>query len=918
MLIGRESEQQTINRLLSGARVGQSGVLVLVGEPGIGKTSLLDLATEQATGHAEGMLVLRAFGSEQEQNVPFAGLHQLFAPVLPTLERLPAPHGDTLAVALGLREGRVAGRFAVGVAILGLLTHLADQSSLLVAVDDAHFWDSSSSEALAFAGRRLLVDRIAVVVSSRNEESPLLEAGLDTLPVRGLSLTAVQALLARQGRTAVSPELARRLHATTRGNPLAVVELARDVEALNRISPEAPLPVPEAIGRSFVRRVSALDAATQQLLLVAAVADGDLGVTMRAASTLGRPGGGVAAELGLAAAEQADLVRLSPGRIAFQHPLIRAGVYATAEPDERRRTHRAVATALPEGDLERRAWHLGEATIGVDDAVADLLEVVGLRCHARGAHAVSATAFERAALLASSVERCAPRLLAAGRAAWLAGQVSRAEVLLARAIQMTTEPSLQAEIAGVRGNIALRSGSLESARSVLTEAAADLAGSDPDAATVLLSDAVSACLYLADASTGLDLARRIDDLRDRCTSDQARIQGNLSAGIAQVLAGEVGATTRIAAAVEEVLTLADVPDDQVRPAWMVLGPLFLRQSETGGSLAEHTVADLRKRCALVTLPTLLFHTARHDATTDRWEAAVTGYDEGITLARETGQSTDLAMCLAGLAWLQARMGREEPARRNAAEAIELALRHHVHFGRVWASFALGELELALGRAEEAVTQFELLLRFLGDIGFRDVDLSPEPELAEALCHLGRNDEADSVAQSFFARAAVKSQPWSMARAERARGLVGGEAGEAHFLRALELHEATPDSFEHARTQLAYGAVLRRERRRVDARPLLRSALATFDRVGAHPWADAAAVELAATGETPHRRGHSELDLLTSQEMQIARHLGGGRTTREAAAAMFLSPKTVEYHLRHVYTKLGIGSRAELSSLVMRR
>ncbi len=914
MIIGREDEQQTIDRLLSGARTGQSGTLLLVGEPGIGKTSLL----EHATDHAEGMLVLRAFGSEQEQNVAFAGLHQLLSPVLSTLARLPAAHGDTLAVALGLREGQVGGRFAVGVALLDLLTHLADESSLLVAVDDAHLWDSSSAEALGFVGRRLLVDRIAVVVSSRNEASPLLEAGLDTLKVRGLDQTAVQALLTREGGAPASPELARRLHATTRGNPLAVVELARDVEALNRISPEAPLPVPEAISRSFLRRVSALGIATQQLLLVAAVADGDLRVTTQAASLLAGQGAGPSLEVELAEAEGADLVRISPGRISFQHPLIRAAVYSTADPHERRRTHHAVAQALPEGDLERRAWHLGEATVGVDDAVADLLDAVGLRCHARGAHAVSATAYERAALLASSADLSAPRFLAAGRAAWLAGQVPRAQTLLARATQMTADPSLKAEIDGVRGNIALRSGSLESARSVLTEAASELAAPDPDAATLLLSDAVYACLYLADANAGLDLARRIDELLGRCTSDQTRIQGNLSAGMALVLAGEGGGTQRITAAVQDVLTLPDVPDDQVRPSWMVLGLLFLRDSGAGRSLAEDDVAQLRQRCALVNLPTLLSHAARYDSSTDRWDAAVAGFDEGITLARETGQSTDLTMCLAGLAWLQARMGRETLARRHAAESMELSRRHHIRMCEVWALFALGELELALGRAEEAVTRFEMLLRFLDDIEFRDVDVAPAPELAEALCHLGRNDDAVRVAEAFLVRAAVKSQPWSMARAERALGLVGGLEGQAHFLRALELHEATPDSFEQARTQLAYGAVLRRERRRVDARPLLRAALATFDRLGAHPWADRAGVELAATGETPHRRGHDELDLLTAQEMQIARLLGEGRTTREAAAAMFISPKTVEYHLRHVYTKLGIGSRAELSALVVGR
>jgi DNA-binding CsgD family transcriptional regulator len=587
-------------------------------------------------------------------------------------------------------------------------------------------------------------------------------------------------------------------------------------------------------------------------------------------------------------------------------------VYAAAEPEERRRAHRAVASTLPPGDVERRAWHLGEATVGIDDEVADLLELVGERCLARGAHAVSATAFERAALATSREESAARRFLAAGRAAWLAGQVERAEELLSRASRSAVADALTAEIDGLRGDIALRAGSVERAREVLVGAASVLDTTDPDAAVALLGDAMTASHYLADAAAGVEIVGLIDRALPRCRTSRARILGELSAGIGQVLAGHPDGPERIRRAVDEA-PAPDDPDDQVRPAWTVLGPLFLRESGRGRDLAEQVATALRRRCALVTLPTLLFHIARHDATTDRWEQSVTEYSEGITLARETGQSTDLTLCLAGLAWVQARRGREEEARRHASEAAELAQRHQIHLARICAAFAMGELELALGRPEAAVAELQGLSEFLAEVGFQDVDLSPEPELAEALHHLGRTEEAVAVALSFHGRARAKSQPWSLARAERACALCEGGAGEARFRRALELHGATRDGFELARTELAFGAVLRRERRRVDARPVLRSALATFNRLGAMPWAEIAAVELAATGEAPLRAGEDELGQLTSQELQIARLLGDGRTTREAAAALFLSPKTVEYHLRHVYTKLGIASRAELAA-----
>lgn len=902
MLIGREYEQQTIERLLAGARVGRSGALLLVGEAGIGKTSLVEHSVAAATG----MRILRASGVESEQHVPFAGLHQLLSSILATTAGLPGPHRETLSVALGLQPGHVAGPFDVGVALLGLLSRLAEEEPSLLAVDDAHLWDRSSSAALAFAGRRLIVDRIALLVSSRPADTPLLDAGLETLSIQGLDADAVRGLLlSRDAGAAATDELADRLHAATLGNPLAVTELVGDIEDLLRVSPESPLPVPEALGRSYLRRVRALDPVTQDMLLVAAVANGDLGVTSRAASALG------IRRTGFQTAEEAGLVHLGPGTVRFQHPLVRAALYGAAAPEARRRAHRAVARTLPAGDVERRAWHLAEATVGIDDEVADLLHAVGERCLTRGAHAVSATAFERAALSTSREGRAAQRFLAAGRAAWLAGQVSRSEELLARASRLALAPGLRAEIDGLRGDIALRTGSVLRARDVLVAAAEHLGPTDPDAAVTLLGDAVTACHYLADGRAALGVVDLIDGALPRCRTSRARILGDLGAGIGQVLAGHPGGPDRIRRAVDAVQAVAEV-GDQMRPAWTVLGPLFLRESGRGRDLAEQAATALRRRCALVTLPTLLFHVARHDATTDRWEQSVTEYAEGITLARETGQTTDLALCLAGLAWVRARTGREEAARRDAAEATTLATRHHIHLARICAAFAIGELELALGRPDAAATELQSLCGFLTGIGFQDVDFSPEPELAEALHHLGRAEEAIAMARDFHARARVKSQPWSLARAERAMALGEGPGAETRFRTALDLHAATRDGFELARTELALGAALRRERRRVDARAPLRSALATFNRLGARPWAETAALELAATGETPLRAGDDELDQLTSQELQIARLLGEGRTTREAAGALFLSPKTVEYHLRHVYTKLGIRSRAELA------
>jgi DNA-binding CsgD family transcriptional regulator len=330
---------------------------------------------------------------------------------------------------------------------------------------------------------------------------------------------------------------------------------------------------------------------------------------------------------------------------------------------------------------------------------------------------------------------------------------------------------------------------------------------------------------------------------------------------------------------------------------------------------NRTIVRMREQAALGSLPHLLMQIARDAATADRWEDAEASYLEAIRLARETGQSTDYAVCLAGLAILNARRGRAQECRDNVAAAADVARRNHIRLASFWLELAQGDLAAGAGDAAAAARHYEALEAALAGTGLADPDQSCAPELVEAYAHLGRADDARRLAEEFAARARAKGQPWSLARAERALALCGsGDEAARHFRAALELHARTPDVYETARTQLALGSGLRRERQRVEARPALRSAMATFERLGATPWADRAAQELAATGETVRRRESDPVDLLTPQERQIAQMLASGRTTREAAAALFISPKTVEYHLRHVYLKLDIRSRSALADL----
>jgi len=339
----------------------------------------------------------------------------------------------------------------------------------------------------------------------------------------------------------------------------------------------------------------------------------------------------------------------------------------------------------------------------------------------------------------------------------------------------------------------------------------------------------------------------------------------------------------------------------------------LREGGPHRSLLERVLSSARERAAIGALPFVLNLIARDQATTDRWALAEASYGEAIELARESDQQIQLVLGLAGLAWLDARRGREPECRAVAAEALRISDQLGLPFQEIWATAALGELELGLGDAAGAVERFEHQRGLLDDLGITDVDLSPAAELVEAYLRLGQRDAAAACAAEFSAAASAKGLPWPLARAARCQGLLAGEADLAdHFEQALRWHAETPDAFELGRTHLAYGERLRRSRNRTLAREQLRGAVELFERLGARPWAERARVELAATGETLRRRDPTTIDELTPQELRIAFELAAGRTIRETAAALFLSPKTIDYHLRHVYQKLDIHSREELA------
>jgi len=904
MLVGRERELERIERALESARSGASATLALVGEAGIGKTALLDHAAE----HAAGMRVLRARGIESEAQIPFAALLELLRPALVMLDQIPEPQAVALEGALALRRGPSQERFAVGAATLSLLAAYAEEGPVAVLVDDAHWLDGSSAQALLFAFRRLVADPIAVLIAVREGDPSLLDgADLPTLHVGGLTSGEAATLLG-----GLSPAAAERLHGATAGNPLALIELAADALDVALTPEGAPVLVSARISDAFLRRLGELDDSARRALVLAATSDsGDLPMLGRAADRLG-------IDLGtLAVAESGGLVTLKPGSVEFRHPLARSAIYAAAPIEERRAAHRALAAALPDRDVDRRAWHLAAAAVGTDDAASAALEQAGERSRDRSSYATASAAFERAARLARDGERRARLLLEAAEAGWNAGLADRAGALLEEAAACTTDPATGVAIDHLSGHITARRGPVMRAYEILTAAATR---ADPDRAVVMLAEAVAAAFAAGKPAEMLWAAERAHAALTDDASVRSRFMAEIALGMALVLGGDAAAG---AEALHQGVVLADsapeLKDDVPLLSWVTLGPLFLRKANVGRAALAEALHTARARAALGELPFVLLLLARDQATSDRWAVAEATYDEGIALARETDQRTDLVLGVSGLAWLQARRGREDETRALAAEAIQLADELGARLGELWAHAALGELALGLGDAAQAAEQFEDQRRLLRELGITDVDLSPAAELVDAYVRLGRGNDAELVSSQFMTAAEAKAQPWSLARALRSLGLVASDADHAEqFERALRLHEHTPDGFETARTRLAYGQRLRRARNRVLAREQLRLAVEAFERLDARPWAEQARAELAATGETLRRRDPSTVDELTPQELQIALLLAGGRTTREAAATLFLSPKTIEYHLRHVYLKLDVHSREELADALAAR
>ncbi|GAA1076095.1 AAA family ATPase [Kitasatospora arboriphila] len=890
MLYGRAGEQAQVRALLAAARGGRSGALVLRGEAGIGKTALLDAAARDAGDFR----IVRAAGIEYEAELPFAGLHLLLAPALDRLDALPGPLRRALQGAFGLADTSPGDRLLLGLAAQHLLAELAAEQPLLCLVDDAQWLDSASAEALLVAARRLREEGVVLLFAARDGEGTFPAGGLPELRPAPLGPADAERLLP----AALDPAVRRRVLAEAHGNPLALTELPA---ALGTDTAGGPLPLPGRLRLAFHGRLTRLPAATQTLLLVAATEEtGDAATVLTAAAALG------AGPADLPPAEQDGLVRADDTRIAFHHPLLRNAVLQRAPLDQRIAVHRALAGAL---DGDRRTWHLALAATGPDAALADALEEAAHRAEARGGHAGAAAAYERAARLTADHDGRTRRLVLAAEAAADAGETDRAEQLAVRARSRTADPLALALIDHLRATAAFLRGDHPAAFRLLLDAAAgDLAA--PHAARMLFQ-ACHAAWYLGEAELAA-FADRLAALDLPPEDPAAPIADYLLAGTLPLLGRPAQAPPDAAVAVDRARRAgADVVRDftQLSGITLVLG----RDEETHRVTAD-LIDEARRAGAVGALPALLFFHAEAQLFHGRHRDAEITADEGLTLARDTGQHQWTSQLAALLALLAALAGDAGRCTARVAEALEGGGPARPA-GRAWTQWAFGLLDLGEGRAAEALDRLAELTG--GPQRHHVSGTRAVPDLVEAAVRLGRPERAEEPYRRFARWVEACDRPWARALLLRCQALLGPEElAESAYLAALDLHRTAERPFEQARTALLYGEWLRRARRRTDARPQLRAALEAFDLLGARPWAERARTELTATGVgAPAAPAAGPLAALTPQELQIVRLAAQGLTNRDIAAQLFLSPRTVGHHLYKAYPKLGVTSRQDLADLV---
>jgi len=863
----------------------------------MGKTALLRYASERAAG----MTTLSVTGVEVESDLDFAGLHGLVRPVEHDLARLPELQRGAVAAALGIAPAGGADRFLVAAGVLSLLSAVADRGPLLCVIDDAQWLDVPSADALVFTARRVAAEGIAILFAAREGELRRFDAaGLAELTLEGLDRDLAITLL-QQSAPDAPGHVRERLLAEAAGNPLALLELPAGLSP-EQLSGQSPLPqalpLTARLSATFTKRVRALPSAAQSAMLVAAAEDtGELRVVQDAAAQLGL------ATDALDPAEEVGMVHVHEGRVRFRHPLVRTAVYESATRGRRERVHKALADVLAgEGREDRSVWHRAMATEAADEELAVALEVLAGQSQRRGGHASAASAFERAARMSEHQSARRRRLAAAAEAAFAASQLDWAVALVRRALTFAS-PTERARLLYLNGLILGFAGSLPGSLDALLEGLET--AQDSALVLELLMEAGVAAAFVEDHAREVAICRRASQMPAETDAERFVV-----AQLTSSVADHEGDFSRAQMLWKRSVELAERLDRPRHLLWASEGASRAGHLGDGLRFASRAVEIARERGLVSTLPLALAVEASQLVGRGQFDLAYASAQESQRLVSDLGHP--VAWSLADLATIDAVRGNEQQSREHADEAQAVAASSGARLLGRRTARALALLDLGLGRPSPALD------RLLGSV----LDMRPEsdyvfvlgvPDAVEAAVRSQRLDDVVPHLDRYRECFAPSCNRARLALLARCEALADEVDAERHFGDAVELSDAL-SPFDRARTELLYGEWLRRQRRRTDARPRLRTALDQFAQLGARPWETRARSELRASGETARRRDPSTRDQLTPQELQIARLVAGGMSNPEVAGQLFLSPRTIDYHLRKVFAKLEITSRAELARM----
>ncbi|GAA3044971.1 LuxR family transcriptional regulator [Pseudonocardia yunnanensis] len=902
MLRGRHGERMALDQMLEALRAGGSRALVMRGEPGVGKTALLDDLAERATG----CQVVHAAGVQSEMELAFAGLHQLCAPMLERVDQIPSPQREALHTAFGLSRGPAPDRFLIGLAVLGLLAEAARSRPLVCVVDDAQWLDRASAQVLAFVARRLGAESVALVFAVRMPDGVAELARLPELVVGGLTDADARALLGSVVRGPLDERVLGRMVAETRGNPLALLELPRGLlpaELAGGFGMPGAAALPQQIEDSFRRQLAPLPDDTRQLLLLAAAEPvGDPVLVWRAAQRLGITSGAAAPAVG------AEMLEIGT-HVRFRHPLLRSAIYRAATPEERRSVHRALAQVTdPEADPDRRAWHRAEAAPTPDEDVASELERSAERARARGGPAAAGAFLERAAALTRDPARRTERTLAAAQAMHQAGAPDSALRLLSLAEATPLGEVPHAHVDLLRAEIAFAVNRGGDAAPLLLKAAEQLEGIDVRLARETYLDALSAAMFVGPFAAGSGVRKAAEAARDAPQAPHPpRAADLLLDGLATRYADGFAEGIPVLRQALQGFRGTDLPEEEgLRWLWLAHVSAVDIWDGTWDEHSARLVELARDTGALTALPLALSMRIGMHVWVGELGAAASLIEELETVTEATGSHLAPYGALALVAW----RGREAEGTALIEATLEEAARRGEGIGVAYAHWTAAVLYAGLGRYEDALAAAGQVTEHPHEMGVST--WGSLVELVEAATRTGDLGRAADALQSLTRLTRAGGTDWALGLEARSRALLGdGPAAEADYREAIDRLSRTRVRGELARAQLLYGEWLRRASRRLDAREQLRTAYNAFTAMEMEAFAQRAERELLATGEHVRKRSVSTISDLTAQEVQIARLAGDGLTNAEIASRLFISPRTVEWHLGRIFAKLEITSRRQL-------